>query len=70
MKKLEDLTNKDLFSTFEDHKVSRLQSTNLRGGTSTALCQTDQNLADPDSEASQENPKDSRCKKVTPPVPD
>jgi len=71
MKKLENLDNKELFSSFEDHKVSTLNSTNLKGGSSTSLCTTDENLLDPDSEAKQENPKDPRCKPVTPPpIPD
>jgi hypothetical protein len=63
MKKInfEKLKNQDSFSQFKSHKLNSLTSSNFRGGTSTALCSTAENIADPDSEYKQENKSDSRC---------
>ncbi|QXU43170.1 hypothetical protein [Pedobacter sp. D749] len=59
---LEKLSNKDLFGSFEESRLKLLASTNLKGGTSTTLCKTDENqLGDLDSQAGQENPNDKRC---------
>jgi len=69
---LEKLSNEELFDSFENHKLQTLTSSNLRGGTSTTLCATDEGFLDRDTEGpSAENLKDKSCQPVTPPgVPD
>lgn len=63
MKKInfEKLGNDDLFLKFNTRKLDSYSNAVLRGGTSTTLCSTTHPLMDSDSEASQENPSDSRC---------
>jgi hypothetical protein len=57
-----------MFSSFENHKLPTLASSNLRGGTSTTLCKTDEGFLDRDTEGpTAENLKDKTC---VPKVPD
>ena len=58
---LENLSNSNLFGSLENNRIKSLSTTNLKGGTSTALCKTVENTWDTDPEGSQESLADGRC---------
>ncbi|QDW24730.1 hypothetical protein FFJ24_007845 [Pedobacter sp. KBS0701] len=67
---LESLSNEDIFGTFEKSRLNTLATSNIKGGTSTTLCKTDESALDEDTYHSQESLKDKRCSgTITEPLP-
>jgi len=68
---LESLSNEDMFGTFEKNRLNSLATSNLKGGTSTTLCKTDESALDEDTYHTQEVLADKRCQPTPPPpIPD
>ena len=58
---LENLTNRNLFGSFENSKIKNLSATNLHGGTKTETCVTETSAFDSDADHANENLKDPCC---------